>query len=386
MAEESDLEKTEEPTSKRLEKARTEGNVPRSLELSTFLILMSAAGGFAMFGANLNQALMHNLSSSLAFNRDVVMDATHIFKNNASPLMDLIVAFAPIAILLFLIAMFSPILIGGWNISTEALMPKFSRMNPISGMSNIISKNSIVELIKAMLKALLVGVFGYLVVTHYLMPMLALSSTRVDEGVIAIGHMLTNGLLLIVSALAVITFIDVPYQLKKYIDKLKMTKEEVRQESKETEGNPEIKARVRQQQREMARRRMMSEIPNADVIITNPTHYAVAIQYKEGMMGAPKVIAKGADEVALKIREIAKNHQIMTLESPKLARAVYAHTELGEEIPAALYGAVAEILAYVFQVRIFNEYGGAYPNTPTNVDVPDALDPHLNQLEAMVSA
>ena len=253
-------------------------------------------------------------------------------------------------------------------------------------MSNIISKNSIVELIKAILKSLLVGIFGYFSVAHYLMPMLALSSARVDESVIAIGHMLTNGLLLIVSALAVITIIDVPYQLKKYIDKLKMTKEEVRQESKETEGNPEIKARVRQQQREMARRRMMSEIPNADVIITNPTHYAVAIQYKEGMMGAPKVIAKGADDVAVKIREIAKNHQIMTLESPKLARAVYAHTELGEEIPAALYGPVAEILAYVFQVRIFNEYGGRYPNIPTNINVPDALDPHSNQTNELVTS
>jgi flagellar biosynthesis protein FlhB len=179
-----------------------------------------------------------------------------------------------------------------------------------------------------------------------------------------------------VAALVVIAAIDGPYQLYQYAEKHKMTREEVRQEAKESEGNPEIKARVRQQQREMARRRMMSEIPKADVVVTNPTHYAVAIKYKEDGMRAPVVVAKGADAIALKIREIASEHQIMTLESPKLARALYAHTELGDEIPEALYAAVAEVLAYVFQMRVFKQEGGFRPAVPQALPVPDALDPH----------
>jgi len=176
--------------------------------------------------------------------------------------------------------------------------------------------------------------------------------------------------------LVFIAAIDVPYQLYHYANKLKMTKEEVRQESKESDGNPEIKAKIRQQQREMAKRRMMSEIPNADVVITNPTHYAVAIKYQDEGMRAPVVVAKGADEVALKIREIAGEHKVLIMESPKLARALYAHTELGNEIPEALYSAVAEVLAYVFQMRIFKKDGGFYPEVPTTLTVPDALDPH----------
>lgn len=185
-----------------------------------------------------------------------------------------------------------------------------------------------------------------------------------------------TGFLSIVAALVFIAAIDVPFQLYHYADKLKMTKEEVRQESKESEGNPEIKARIRQQQREMARRRMMSEIPKADVVITNPTHYAVAIKYKGEGMRAPVVIAKGADVLALKIREIAAEHKVLTLEAPKLARALFAHTELGQEIPEALYSAVAEVLAYVFQMRVFNDQGGFRPEMPSALPVPEELDPH----------
>ncbi|MCL4162783.1 UNVERIFIED_CONTAM: hypothetical protein GTU68_037496 [Idotea baltica] len=191
-----------------------------------------------------------------------------------------------------------------------------------------------------------------------------------------VSILMQTGFLAIVSALIIIAAIDVPFQLYQHAQKLKMTKEEVRQEMKELEGNPEIKARIRQQQREMSKRRMMAEIPNADVVVTNPTHYAVAIKYKENDMGAPIVVAKGADAIALKIREVAAEHKIMTLESPKLARALFAHAELESEIPEALYSAVAEILAYVFQMRIFNDFGGLPPEVPTTLPVPEALDPH----------
>jgi len=173
----------------------------------------------------------------------------------------------------------------------------------------------------------------------------------------------------------VIAAIDAPYQMWQYANKLKMTRQEVIQESKEANGNPQIKAKIRQQQRAMARRRMMAEIPNADVVVTNPTHFAVALKYTEGGNGAPKVVAKGADEVAAKIREIAKEHNIPMLEAPPLARALFKHTDLGDEIPEALYGAVAEVLAYVYQLRTYRRDGGSRPEEPRELKVPEELDP-----------
>jgi flagellar biosynthetic protein FlhB len=207
-------------------------------------------------------------------------------------------------------------------------------------------------------------------------PILSLSLLPLKTSISQVNDLMLMGFLSIVSALVFIAAIDVPYQLYQYASKLKMTKEEVRQESKESEGNPEIKARIRQQQREIAKRRMMSEIPKADVVITNPTHYAVAIKYQDEGMRAPVVIAKGADAVALKIREIAAENNILVMESPKLARALFAHTELNSEIPEALYSAVAEVLAYVFQMRVFKKEGGFRPELPKTLPVPEALDPH----------
>jgi len=238
------------------------------------------------------------------------------------------------------------------------------------------SKNSVAELVKSIAKAILVGLVSYIVISHDMDSILALSLLPLNQSIAEVNHLLLTSFLAIVSALVLIAAIDVPFQLYQYAEKLKMTKEEIKRESKESDGNPEIKSRIRQQQREMSRRRMMSEIPNADVVITNPTHYAVAIKYKEGGMLAPVVVAKGADAIALKIREAAEEHKVLIVESPKLARAIYTHTELEHEIPEALYTAVAEILAYVFQMRIFNTNGGYQPEIPSALPVPDELDPH----------
>jgi len=289
---------------------------------------------------------------------------------------NLLLAFSPLALILFFVAIASPALIGGWVFSEKALIPKFGKLNPITGFSNMFSKNSVAELVKSIAKAILVGLISYIVISHDMDSILSLSLLPLNESIAEVNHLLLSSFLAIVSALVLIAAIDVPFQLYQYAEKLKMTKEEVKRESKESDGNPEIKSRIRQQQREMSRRRMMSEIPNADVVITNPTHYAVAIKYKEGGMLAPVVVAKGADAVALKIREAAEEHKVLIVESPKLARAIYTHTELEHEIPEALYTAVAEILAYVFQMRIFNKDGGYQPEVPSTLPVPDELDPH----------
>src|SRR6185312_7341371 len=210
---------------------------------------------------------------------------------------------------------------------------------------------------------------------HQFPAVVGLSVEPLASGTAHLSTLLLSSATAIVGGLVVIAMIDVPYQLWHYADKLKMTREELRQEAKESDGNPEIKAKIRQQQREMARRRMMAEIPNADVVVTNPTHYAVALKYAENKGGAPRVVAKGADDVAAKIREIAEENNVPMLEAPPLARALFRHTELGDQIPEALYTAVAEVLAYVFQLRAYRKNGGMYPQKPAELDVPPALDP-----------
>lgn len=387
MAEDSDMEKTEPATPKRLEKAREEGDVPRSREMVTCTMLLAMGLGLWMLGGSLTQALKVNLSSGLTLERQMAFDPYRLLVNIGEHLGSLLWAFVPLAGLMLVVAIASPVLLGGWLFSGKALMPNFMRMNPATGLANLVSVNALVELLKAIAKSLVVGTAAYVVISSQLEQVLSLPLLSLHDGMAEVTHLLLVGFFTIVAALVLIAAVDVPYQLIHYANKHKMTKEEVRQESKESEGNPEIKAKIRQQQREMARRRMMAEIPNADVVITNPTHYAVAIKYQSDSMRAPIVIAKGADAVALKIREIAGENNITIMEAPKLARALYAHTELGDAIPEALYAAVAEVLAYIFQMRIFSKQGGVRPQVPVALDVPEALDPHNDlNLQAMMGA
>ena len=376
MADDSDLEKTEQATPKRIEKAREDGDVPRSRELAACAVLFSAGLSLMMFDQSLGTALRGSLRSGLEFDRSMAFDPTVLLMKTSHTILDLLIAFAPIALVVIAVAVGAPILVGGWVFSDKVFVPKFNRLNPIQGISNMFSKNALAELVKSILKALLVSCVAYWVVKSDLEPILSLSNMPIQAGIGEVNHLMLTGFITIVAALIFIAAIDVPYQLYQYAEKLKMTKQQIKDESKETDGNPEIKGKIRQQQREMARRRMMSKIPTADVVITNPTHYAVAVKYQEQGMSAPIVVAKGADAVALKIRELAKEHKIVILESPKLARALYAHTELDKEIPEALYAAVAEVLAYVFQLRMFKQQGGFQPDVPKTLPVPDALDPH----------
>ncbi len=375
MAEESDLERTEPASPKRLEQAREEGDVPRSRELSTCTVLLAAGGSLAVFGDGLIRQLNHSLSSGLSFERIDAFDHVVLFNKMGMNLLQILLAFSPIAGLLLLAAIGSPMLIGGWMFSVKALTPNFGRMNPLSGLGNMVSTRSGVELLKSVLKTLLVGSVAWLVIMGQKEAIFGLALEDVHLGPAHVGRMMVVCFLSIVGALVLIAAIDAPYQMWEYAKKLMMTHQEVVQESKEANGNPQIKAKIRQQQREMARRRMMAEIPTADVVVTNPTHFAVALKYVEGKGGAPKVVAKGADAVAAKIRELAKEHNVPLLEAPPLARALHKHTELGDEIPEKLYAAVAEVLAYVYQLRAFKQHGGQRPDAPESLPVPSELDP-----------
>jgi flagellar biosynthesis protein FlhB len=375
LAEESDLEKTEPASQRRIDQAREDGDVPRSRELATCTILMAAGVGILFLGDGMARALSRMLTNGLTLERAHAFDSNLLLMRLGSLVWELLIAFLPLAGLLVIVALASPLLIGGWLFSTKSLMPNFGRMNPMSGLGNMVSKRAAVELFKAIAKTIVVGVVSWLVVSQKIDAVLALSTEPLKSGSAHLSDLILTSFIAIAAALVFIALIDAPYQMWQYANKLKMTREEVRKEAKESDGNPEIKAKIRQNQREMARRRMMSEVPTADVVVTNPTHYAVALKYSDGKMGAPTVVAKGADEVAAKIRELAAEHHVPMLESPPLARALYTHTDIGDEIPETLYTAVAEVLAYVFQLRTYRTHGGVHPDAPRDLDVPAQLDP-----------
>lgn len=372
----SDMEKTEDASPKRLEKAREEGDIPRSRELAACAVLFASGLTLMMMSPAMGEAMKNMLKQSLQIEQAMAFQPDLLIMHTLKVLEQLCWAFLPLAVIILTVAIASPILVGGWVMTSKSLAPQFGRLNPIKGLSNLFSQNALVEVVKAIAKTVLVAIVAYVIVSKDMQDMLGLSTMPLEHGLDMVSNDMQTGFLSIASALVMIAVIDVPYQLYQYAQKHKMTKQELKEEAKESEGSPEIKGRIRQQQREMARRRMMANIPQADVVITNPTHYAVAIRYKEGENVAPVVVAKGVDVIAEKIKQIASEHSIMTLESPKLARALYAHTELDQQIPNALYAAVAEILAYVFQLRLFKQHGGLQPVKPQHVPVPDELDPH----------
>jgi flagellar biosynthetic protein FlhB len=374
LAEESDLEKTESASPRRLEKARESGDVPRSIEFSTFFILLSGTLAIWLIGSNLVKTLQTDLKQTLSFGIIKELNSAEILLAYQTFLIDFGIVLLPILGIIFIAEICAPLFIGGWAFSSEKLIPDFTKLNPIQGIANIFSLNSLVELLKAILKTLFIGFAAWLLISSQLDSILSLLSGSIKESSSQQGYIILWCLTFMVVSLSVISIIDVPYQIYRYTDRLKMSRQDLIDESKETEGNPEIKAKIRAQQREMSRRRMMSKVPSADVVITNPTHYSVALQYQDNSDKAPIILAKGQGEVALKIRELAKENNIEIVELPPLARALYKHAELDEEIPSALFTAVAQVLAYIFQLRVYQKQGGIQPQKPTQIAIPAGLD------------
>lgn len=374
MSEESDLERTEEATSQRLQKAREEGQVVRSQELTTFVLLMAAGAGLLFMGPGLMEKLLQIMKAGMQLDRDLAFQPDLMLNRLYELSFEGLIAMGPILLLLIIVAFCAPMLLSGWLVSSKALMPDFNRIDPIKGIGRIFSMRSLVELAKAIAKAVVIGGVATLVIWQNKDAVMGLLILSIDTGINHTADLLSMSFLLIVAAMILIVAIDVPFQIWEHAKQLRMTKEEIRKESKENEGDPMVKARIRALQREAARRRMMSEIPKADVIVTNPTHYAVALRYKSESMRAPTVVAKGVHLLAARIREVAEEHRIPILEAPPLARALYYHVELESEIPEKLYAAVAEVLAYVFQLKRYKEYGGEAPKPPVDVSVPDGLD------------
>src|SRR5450830_2014407 len=375
MSEDSDAEKTEAASPKRLEQAREEGDVPRSREVATFTVLMASGCCLWFAGDSIVRRLSAVMVSGLSMDREQILNPNAMILRIAYDVGAVLLTCLPYAVVIMIVALASPLLVGGWLFSSKAFTPNFGKLNPIKGLGNMFSKNALVELLKAIAKTIVVGIVAWLVMQHHKEAVLGLTAESLRVGTAHLVSLLISAFLIIVGALGLIAAIDGPYQMWHYANKMKMTLQEVKQESKESDGNPQIKAKIRQMQREMARGRMMQNVPTADVIVTNPTHYAVALKYTDGSKGAPKVVAKGTDEVAAKIRELAKEHKVAILEAPALARALHKHTDIGDEIPARLYAAVAEVLAYVYQLRAYRP-GGRYPDRPVKLDVPADMDPN----------
>lgn len=375
MAEDSDLEKTEPASPRRIEQAREKGQVARSRELSTFTVLIAAGAGLMIMGPQLVDSMAGVMRGGLTLDRAAAFDPLMMLVRFQQMSLNALIAFLPFILLMVVAAIFAPLVLSGWLFSFEALQPKFSRIDPLKGIGRLFSRNSLVELAKALGKSALIGGVAYWAIMHHKEALFSLSGESVNQSIAHLGSLLGVTFLTIVSSMILIVAIDVPFQLWEHNSKLKMTKEEVRQENKESEGSPEVKAQIRRMQREMARRRMMAEVPKADVIVTNPTHYAVALRYQDKLMGAPVIVAKGSALIAARIRELGEEHHIPILEAPPLARALFRHGELGEEIPAALYTAVAEVLAYVYQLRSYKSGGGVQPQLPQSLPVPPGLDP-----------
>jgi flagellar biosynthetic protein FlhB len=380
MAEASNAEKTEPASQKRLRQARENGDIPRSREVATFTVLMTAGAGLWMLGGGVVAKLSSALERGLSLDREQIYNPNVLIERITADIGGVMLACLPLAVAIMLVAVVSPLLIGGWNFSAKSFMPNFGKLNPMNGLGNMVSTNALVELLKAVAKTLLVGAVAWYVVMSEINAVVGLAVEPLGVATAHLAGLVARAFLIMVSALGAIALLDGPYQKWHYANKLKMTRQEVIQESKESDGNPQIKGKIRQLQREMARKRMMSNVPTADVVVTNPTHFAVALKYGEGQRGAPRVVAKGTDEVAAKIREIAKENKVALLEAPALARALYKHTDIDDEIPEALYSAVAEVLAYVYQLRAYTKgTSDHYPDRPSKLPVPPEMDPFNNK-------
>ena len=374
MAEDSDLEKTEPASARRLEQAREEGQVPHSRELGAFLILLAAAGSIWMMGGWLAQRTAAMFRRGLTLDEKLMREPDQMLVRFADLSQDVLITFSPLLLALMIAAAASPFFLNAFNFSPKALVPNFTRLDPIKGLQRLFSWTGLADLVKAIAKAGLVGGMACWVIWSERNDLVMLLAQPIEVGLASAAHLVAFSFLAIVSVMLVIVAIDVPFQLWHYHDKLKMTRDELRQEAKEMEGDPHVKGRIRSLQREAARRRMMAAVPKADIIVTNPTHFAVALAYKGGM-GAPSVVAKGTGEIARRIRELGAEHGVPLLEAPPLARALYRHVDIDREIPGTLYAAVAEALAWVYQLASWRQTGGQYPVPPQNLQVPPELVP-----------
>ncbi|KPW04488.1 MULTISPECIES: flagellar biosynthesis protein FlhB [Pseudoalteromonas] len=361
MAEDSGQEKTEEPTSKKLEDAKKKGQIARSKELGTMFVLIFSAISLLLYGPEIGKGLYNIMGRMLSLNRSETYDTTKMFAVWSEVASALLFPMAMFVLIIVIAAFIGNTLLGGFNFSWEAAAPKPSKMSPMKGFKRMFGPQAAIELVKSILKFALVAIFAVFLIQTFFDEILHLSIESAPSNIIHALEILSWMFLGLSCTLVIIAAIDAPYQSYNHNKQLKMTMQEIKDEYKNSEGDPQIKARIRQTQRQMSQRRMMQDVPDADVIVTNPTHYSVALKYDTERAGAPIVLAKGVDEMAMQIRKIAKGNEVPIVESPMLTRALYHTAEIGQQIPDQLFTAVAQVLAYVFQLKRFKKGRGKRP-------------------------
>lgn len=365
-------EKTEQATPKKMDESREKGQTTRSRELTTMSILLIGSSSLFLFGENIIVNILSIMQDNFVIPREKIFDSDAIPAHFLASSIDALQGLAPLLITLFLMALVAPLAVGGWIFSVQALAFKWEKMDPIKGLKRVLGVRGLMELSKALAKFAIIGSLAVTYLWLKVDELLLLGGNGLHQGLVEASSAIIGAFVVFSASTIIIALVDVPFQLWQQSQQLKMTKQEVKDEMKETEGKPEVKAQIRQKQQELANQRMLQEVPKADVIITNPTHYAIALLYEKEKQGVPRVVARGVDHVAQRIRLTAEQHDVTIFSSPLLARALYFSTKLGQEIPNGLYLAVAQVLAYVYQLRASRKDTRARkPNKPTNIPIPN---------------
>ncbi len=373
MAEEQFQERTEPATPKRLQDARNKGQIARSRELNAMAVTLAGAAAVFVLGDGIVGGITDIMAANLALPRMALMSPEYMLAHLKEAALSAALTLTPWLTLLTIVALLAPLSLGGWSFSVEAMKFKGERINPIAGLKRLFAMRGLVELLKALAKFALVGTIAVLVLDWLADEFIGLGRQSVMQALNHSAWLMATAFILFSAGLILIAAVDVPFQIWDHGKKLRMTRQEVKDEMKETEGRPEVRGKIRALQQETANRRMLEDIPIASVVVTNPTHYAVALRYDADKMGAPVVVAKGADLIALKIREVANAHGVPIFEAPPLARALYASAEIGDEIAERLYVAVAQVLTYIYQLDAWVAGRNAEPERPI-IDIDESSD------------
>ncbi len=372
MAEDTGQERTEEATPRRKQQAREKGQVPSSRELNTMVMMLAAAAAVALLGPGIVRGIQEITVWNLQLSREQIFDVNVMFSSLKESLLHALYSMTPFFMVMLIAAFAGPLMIGGLNFSMQSLAFKIDKLDPVKGLGRVFSVKGLVELVKALVKFLVIGLVAVLFLYHQFENYLNLGNEPISLALPHTTKLLIWAFLTIASSLILIAMVDVPFQIWDYNKQLKMTFQEIKDENKDTEGNPEVRSRVKRVQNEIAQRRMMAEVPEADVIVTNPEHYSVALKYDPKTMAAPVLVAKGVDIIAMQIRRIATENNVPILEAPPLARSLYHTTEINAAIPAGLYLAVAQVLAYIFKLRK-NKTSQYANHKMKDLDIPDDL-------------
>ncbi len=373
---ESSQDKSLPATERKLQKTRKDGQTSRSRDLGHLAVLGGGSLMVILGGPTFMQHLRIATSKQLAFDANTVLSPQFMLERLVDMAVVGIMGCVIFALAINTISIITTLLSGGWIYSLKPIMPQFNRINPISGLGNVFSKQQMITALKNVALMLILATVGWFHITSGMLQLSSLPALGGPAALADMGNWIVQGMIMLLIVVFTVAMIDVPLQRFLFLQRLRMSHQEVKQEHKESEGSPELKGKIRQKQREIAQRASITAVPKADFVVTNPTHYAVALRYDDASMAAPEVVAMGADLIALKIREVAKAHQIPVLESPMLARALYAHAEIDQPIPSTLYTAVAQVLAYVYRLKAAMSGQGPAPGELVQPDVPPELDPH----------